>query len=126
MHVIRLRRPWHKSDHHGGTSARVDVPEADVDHEHEERTFRYQRNFNLPSGLRASSQVFLRIDGWQGRLESAAVNGFPLPIEHSRIDAEITQLLEPHNQITLLLTGLPGQGARLSGEVTLAIDAGSP
>lgn len=103
---------------------RIDVPERDAQHcLHDELTFSYRRSFNLPSGLQASSRVYLRVDGWEGHLDSATLNGSQLEVGQSaKINADITNLLAPHNEIALRLTSLPGQAARLSGEVTLAID----
>jgi hypothetical protein len=123
MHTIRLRRPWCKSIETGGVPLRVDVPELNVETaSSEQQTSTYRRSFNIPSGLRDSSRIYLRVDGWEGCLESATLNGSPLDIGKSKINAEITDLLKPNNQITISLTGSGGQPARLSGEVTLAID----
>ncbi len=103
---------------------RIDVPELDLQHSlHDEMTFSYRRSFNLPSGLQTSSRVYLRVDGWEGHLDSASLNGSALDVRHAtKINADITNLLASHNEIALRLTSLPGQAARLSGEVTLAID----
>jgi len=103
---------------------RIGVPEMDVaDNLHDEQTFYYRRNFNVPSGLQPSSRVYLRVDGWEGHLDSATLNGSPLEVGHAtKLNADITKLLESHNEIELHLTSPPGQAARLSGEVTLAID----
>lgn len=124
MHFIRLRRPWHKSVPGDPLPRRIDVPEMDVTGSlHEELTVYYRRSFNLPSGLQPSSRVYLRVDGWEGQLETATLNGSALETGHSaKIDADISHLLEPHNEIELRLVSSPGQTARLSGEVTLAID----
>ena len=126
MHVIRLRRPWHKSIQEGAAPVRIDVPELDVQHSlHDESTFSYRRSFNLPSGLQASSRVYLRVDGWEGYLDSATLNGSALEVGRAtKLNADITSLLESHNEIELRLASPPGQAARLSGEVTLAIDDG--
>lgn len=126
MHIIRLRRPWQKGIQNGAAPARIDVPETDLaQHQYEELTFYYRRSFNLPSGLQPSSRVYVRVDGWEGRLDSAAINGFPLDVGRcDKIDADITNWLASHNEIELRLTSSPGQAARLSGEVTLAIDDG--
>ena len=123
MHIIRLRRPWSKSLGKNAVPVRIDVPEADTENVlYEDQPSYYRRSFNVPSGLRASSRVYLRVDGWQGRLASAIFNGSPLDIGDSEINTLITHLLEPRNQITLCLVGLSGRAARLSGEVTLAIE----
>jgi hypothetical protein len=124
MHIIRLRRPWCKSIETGGTPLQIDVPELNVEPttNEQQQTSTYRRSFNIPSGLRDSSRVYLRVDGWEGCLESATLNGSPLDVGQSKINAEITDLLKPNNQITISLTGRGGQPARLSGEVTLAID----
>ena len=126
MHVIRLRGPWQKGAGPDTVPVRIDVPEVEVVHESsqspQDRTYDYRRNFNLPSGLQESSRVFLRVDGWQGRIESAELNGTPLDVSDGNINVDITSFLEPQNQIRLRLTNGPGQAARLSGEVTLAID----
>lgn len=124
MHIIRLRRPWHKIAQDSSLPSRIDVPETNVaDNQHEERTFSYRRSFNLPSGLQPSSRVYLCVDGWEGHLDSVALNGSALEVTCStKLSADITNLLESHNEIELRLTSAPGQVARLSGEVTLAID----
>jgi hypothetical protein len=124
MHTIRLRRPWCKSIETGSVPLRVDVPELNVETttSEEQQTSTYRRSFNTPSGLSDSSRVYLRVDGWEGCLEFATLNGSPLVVGKSKINAEITDLLKPNNQITISLADRGGQPARLSGEVTLAID----
>ncbi len=123
MHIIRLRRPWHKTIQQGAVPLRIDVPEMDVaDDLQDELTLYYRRSFNRPSGLQSSSRVYLRVDGWEGHLDSATLNGSPLEVGHSKMNVDITNLLESHNEIELRLTSPAGQAARLSGEVTLAID----
>ena len=122
MHVIRLRRPWEKSREDETGSARIDVPETVTNAADEPATFQYRRRFNLPSGLKPTSRVRLCVDGWQGRLESISINGVALEIGESIVNAEITALLEPHNQNLVRLGGRADQPARLSGEVTLAIE----
>ena len=84
-------------------------------------TYLYRRGFNLPSGLTPSSRVLLRVDGWDGQLESITVNGSPLETLSAKIDADITDLLRPHNEILVRLSDAAAAPARMSGEVTLAI-----
>lgn len=124
MHSIRLGRPWRKCVLGSDAPMRIDVPEMDAAESPQEGlTFCYRRSFNRPTGLGPSSRVYLRIEGWEGRLESVAVNGFVMKFPDSaRIETEITNLLAPHNEIEFQLTGQSGQAARLSGEVALAID----
>ena len=76
----------------------------------------------MPAGLQASSRVFLRVDGWEGRLESVKMNGVAVAFAKTDINADVTDQLQPHNQLELKLSGVSGQAARLSGEVSLAID----
>ena len=122
MHVIRLRRPWEKARPDGSQASRIDVPEANDASADPQAAYRYCRRFNTPSGLSASNRLYLRIDGWRGRLESATINDHPLVVASSRINADITALVQTHNQITLVLAGHSGQSASLNGEVTLAIE----
>lgn len=126
MHEIRLRTPWQRCREDGSDCARVDVPETGHPPVADPGVFCYSRSFNLPSGLQPSSRVYLRIDRWEGRLEAVTVNGVALNVEHSNCNADITKLLRPHNEIALRLAGLPGQAARLSGEVRLVIDDSNP
>ena len=86
----------------------------------EATTYLFRRGFNLPSGLQPSSRVLLRVDGWEGRLESITVNGSPLETGSATIDTDITELLRPHNEILVCLSDAAAP-ARMSGEVTLAI-----
>ena len=122
MHIIRLRRPWRKSFGLHSVPLTVDVPDVDgaatPDQEH---TATYRRSFNQPTGLEPSSRVQLRVERWQGVMTSATLNNAPLQTGSTRIDTDITDLLQPQNQLAIVLTGRPGQVARLSGEVTLAI-----
>lgn len=125
MHLIRLRRPWQKIVGPASEPATIDVPELDEKPAANElAAATYRRSFNKPTGLEPSSRVHLRVAGWQGLLESAELNDARLPADETRIDADITGLLRPQNQITIRLIGRPGQAARLSGEVALAIDDG--
>ena len=101
----------------------VDVPETESDVElPADVSATYQRNFNRPSGLGGGTRVFLRIESWQGQLISLSVNDHPLEIATPPLMCEITEWLEPHNQIRLELRGVENEGARLSGEVALSID----
>lgn len=122
MHIIRLRRPWLKSFEDETSEARVDVPDTSEPNDTQGRQVIYRRTFNRPSGLELSSRVYLRVAGWHGALESARVNETVLPTGADHLDAEVTALLRPHNQVVITLSSQPGQTARLSGEVTLAID----
>ena len=123
MHVIRLRRPWNKSHPGGFGSTRIDVPESIANQEFpDETTVQYRRRFHLPAGLQSSSRVFLRVEGWEGQLESITMNGAALALEKNDINADITAQLQPHNHVEITLSSIPGQSARLSGEVSLAID----
>lgn len=122
MHIIRLRRPWEKSRDGGSQWIRIDVPEMDEGDVGDDATVLFRRRFNLPSGLQPSSRVRLRVDGWLGHLESITVNDSPLDADSARIDADITDVLQAHNQILVRLRGTTIDPARLSGEVTLAIE----
>jgi hypothetical protein len=125
MHEIRLRKPWQRCRQDGSDCVRVDVPEQDDGDPADQDVLCYSRGFNLPTGLRPGSRVYLRIDRWEGRLESVTVNDSGVEREGFELAAaEITQLLQPHNQVTVRLAGLPGRRARLSGAVTLLIDDG--
>jgi hypothetical protein len=133
MHIIRLRRPWQKIVGGNGPPFCIDVPEVDppeVDPPEVDgapasdvkQTSTYCRSFNMPPGLEPFTRVYLRVDAWQGTLESVTLNAVPLPAGPTRVEADITSLLQPHNQIAIALSGRAGQSVRLSGEVTLAID----
>jgi hypothetical protein len=127
MHVIRLRRPWEKCVGDAAESIRIDVPEtAATETLAAAAYFRYRRGFNLPTGLHPASRVYLRIDGWEGRLESVIINGKAIEVTERTISADITDLLETHNQIGVCLAGDVGMTVRLSGEVTLAISEDQP
>ena len=148
VHVIRLRRPWEKSTDQGLRWERIGVPEPVESPEVEspevespaaespaigpsedtvEAVVMYRRNFNSPSGLEPDTRVMLRVDRWQGRLVSVAVNESELEAETTTFLADITDMLRPHNQIVLRLTGSSRGPARLSGEVSLEIhEAANP
>ena len=121
MHVIRLRGPWQRCRQDGSQPARIDVPETSDQQPGQQGTFWYRRHFHLPSGLDSRSRVYLRIDGWQGLLETASINQIPLSVEHLRTGADLTESLQQSNQISLQLAGLAGQTPRLDGEVKLVI-----
>ena len=132
MHTIRLRRPWtkHFVDSDEGavgeaTVQRVDVPEqgpADRNHEVTLRSFRYQRNFNRPTGLSETTKVYLRVTTWEGALVSLRVNEEPCHVQGDSIEVDITDRLGPSNQLELILRDTENQPALLCGEVTLEID----
>lgn len=132
MHIIRLKRPWEKRPLGSNASETIDVPEpvrssietieAATSAQNGD-AFSYHRNFNKPSGLGSSCKVFLCINEWTGQLESVSVNQQPVDSNLGQpIKADITQRLQSHNKVELVLRSLPGQPVRLSGEVTLAID----
>lgn len=122
VHVIRLRRPWEKSCDGGRTWKLASVPEPIADSLGDHPTAIYRRRFNQPTGLGESSCLSLRITGWEGTLESVTINAAHLETGETTIDAVITELVERHNQITVTLLRTETEGARLSGEVSLAIE----
>lgn len=120
MHVIRLRRPWDRI-RDGAVAERIEVPDCGPAAAEPGIACQYRRRFHRPSGLQALTRVRLQISGWEGRLESITLNDVAVPIAGSTVDAELTGLLQPHNELLLTIRSLPGEPARLSGEVRLAI-----
>lgn len=123
MHEIRLRRPWEKRLKGQTETRRIDVPEAESDATLlEASSATYSRNFNRPPGLPQSARVHLRIEAWQGQLVSLTLNDHPLEITRPPLSCEVTEWLEPHNQIEIELCDADDQRARLTGEVVLVIE----
>ena len=124
-HTIRLRRPWQKPVVGVDGVTRIDVPEIRFDEAGDESkaksTYQYVRRFNRPTGLDSSTRVHLVISGWSGQLVSIRLNGQDLEPGLHSIDADVTDLLEPQNEITIQLTDTADAAASLSGEVSLAI-----
>lgn len=124
MHVIRLRKPWEKESGSGGVLQRVDVPDLEEQAVTDFTSVtRYRRRFNSPTRLR-NARVRLRVSGWQGQLVSLRVNQSPIPVSEDvrHVDAEVTQLLRPHNEVEIALSGSGSVAACLNGEVSLAIE----
>lgn len=123
MHEIRLRRPWEKRLSGQTHTTRIDVPETESDATlPEAASATYQRKFNQPPGLAKSASVHLRIEAWHGQLVSLTINDHPLDITPPPLTCEVTEWLEPHNQIEIELRDADDQRARLSGEVVLVIE----
>ncbi len=124
MHVIRLRKPWSKTIGDRDTVRRVEIPEpSGLELEAVGVVARYDRSFNRPSRL-DDARVYLRIAGWQGKLNSLSLNEIMIPVGESstQVDVEITSLLQAHNQLSVTIAGTAIQPPRLSGEVTLGIE----
>ncbi len=128
MHVIRLRKPWVRINSDGKTDT-IEVPEPAFAAESRSveigMLVRYQRSFNMPTGIMDDTRVDLCVEQWQGELVSVTLNdhidemrgsSFPL-----RID--ITNRLRPANRLLIKLESVPDGVARLSGEVTLQIES---
>jgi hypothetical protein len=127
LHVIRLKRPWEKICLDTGQSQIVDVPEPAVVAAAEPTASKlaqmsYCRNFNAPTGLEASSRVYLRVSEWVGKLDRISLNGQVLDAAGSPFEADITDWIRPHNRIEIVLEDLPAKLARMAGEVTIVID----
>lgn len=120
-HNIRLRRPWHKTLVGSDVVTRVDVPESPGEAADQASTYQYARRFNCPTGLDSQSKVHLAISGWNGQIVSILLNGHPLEPGTQSMNVDVTDLLEPHNQIIIQLTGTHKAPASLTGEVGLAI-----
>jgi hypothetical protein len=126
MHVIRLRKPWTRTQEPGGsTSERVDVPDLDpvTVNDGDSTFFVYRRKFNCPTSLSAT-RVYLNISEWQGDLVGVKLNGDEVNqvVTSSGFREEITSLLRSHNELVVYLAAPPEQQPRLSGEVSLMID----
>ena len=113
IHSIRLRSVW-KSE-----------PAAEG--------VRYRRGFNRPTGLAAHERVFLVVDR-VGAPARVALNGEVLGEVRGAASArfEITQRLQPHNELTFEVTGSAdtaappaGQPGGPIGEVRLEIESAS-
>ena len=103
MHLIRLRDPWE-----------IEAADGSV---------RYQRWFNLPTGL-AGATVRIAIDQLDPAT-SVLLNDEPLPaLAGSRWT--ITDRLQPRNRIVIEITGDAPPASRPFGEVRLEIEAAGP
>tara|TARA_R110002049_G_scaffold2750_10_gene22414 strand:+ start:48921 stop:49310 length:390 start_codon:yes stop_codon:yes gene_type:complete len=126
MHIIRLKHPWNKLAANAMEPSRVNVPEIAIHDDATEEPIpqaTYTRFFNCPSGLDQDSKVLLSIGGWQGRLESILLNGEPLEHGNARAEFDITSRLSRRNELAITLASETNTECRLSGEVTLVIDA---
>lgn len=124
MHVIRLRKPWTRTLDDAGMACRVDVPDETIAATDGSWVVaRYSRRFNRPSRLH-DARVYLRIAGWQGEMTSLSLNAMqiPLNVADRLIQVDVTSLLQPHNELIVVLSGTDQTPARLSGEVTLGIE----
>lgn len=124
MHVIRLRKPWDRTDAPSAQRRRIDVPEPiDADEARSAvSTATYQRRFNRPTGLQPGTRVAMRITDWSGELQSLSLNGRELPVGPAPLEVDLSDQLQPHNRLELSLSPDSDAAPRLSGEVTLVID----
>lgn len=98
----------------GGGEPAEGMPEGDgVTH--------YERRFNCPTGLDASTRVHLRLEHWSGQPLQLSVNGHPITLSGPPLEAEITSYLSLHNRIQLTLEPTAAASPALDGEVMLLI-----
>ncbi len=101
----------------------MDVPDVDESAKHDRApsSVTYARSFNRPTGLEDNSRVHLRIESWTGSLQAVLFNVEPLEISDPPLEVDISERIQPHNQIRICLED-NAETARLSGAVDLLIE----
>lgn len=127
MHEIRLRRPWLRFGL-DDQPTKVDAPELAPGSGATSSTIRYQRSFNLPTGLSDRESVVLVIESCVGRHVKILLNDQVLLSTEQfsgafPFAAEINDKLVSHNVLSIHLTGAEDQPALLNGEVKLQLES---
>ena len=123
MHTIRLRKQWTRTVDGDPPMEKIDVPDMASFGSDAATSVTYRRTFNQTTGIEQAS-VRLRVSQWDGTLFKLALNGCDctIDLEQTSIDADITDALQKHNELVLVIKPTSDSVAGLSGDVSLAIE----
>ena len=126
MHTIRLRRPWKRFIDHSGDPDNVDVPDQTPLSAQPGTTLTYRRAFNRPTGLSPSDKVWLSVvQKAASSIQIVFNESIVFESETSNpIRVNISDQLQPSNQIAIRLTSCGESPALLDGQVALEIETG--
>ena len=127
MHIIRLRGPWELSRAgaaEAGVAHNLPATCAELQHAGLAGAIQAVRRFGLPTGLEAADVVSICLEGGPSEYTSVQFNGeslAPVRLDGGKPVIDITQRLQPRNELALTfsLADLPPE--TLVGQVQLTI-----